>query len=158
MLHSIKVKVNGVDYKSEIEPRMILTDFIRNVAGLTGTHIGCLEGECGACTIILNGEAVNSCTMFAIQADGKEILTVEGLEKDGKLHPLQEAFWESHALQCGFCTPGLLMMSYALLKENPDPTDEEIRVGISGNLCRCTGYINIIKAIKAAAMKMGVEA
>lgn len=147
----IRIKVNGVDYEADVEPRLLLVHFIRDIAGLTGTHVGCDTTNCGACTVILNGKSVKSCTMFAIQADGAEIITVEGLAKDGKLHPIQQAFWDHHGLQCGFCTPGFIMQAYWLLKENPSPTEQEVREGISGNLCRCTGYQNIVKAIMAAA-------
>jgi carbon-monoxide dehydrogenase small subunit len=137
---------------------LLLVHFIREALGLTGTHVGCDTSNCGACTILLNGKPVKSCTMFAVQADGGEIMTVEGLIKDGALHPLQEGFKEEHGLQCGFCTPGMLMSSYALLEKNPEPTDEQIRWGISGNLCRCTGYQNIVKAVQYAAKKMGETA
>jgi carbon-monoxide dehydrogenase small subunit len=150
---TIKVKVNGVEYEKNVEVRKLLVDFIREDLELTGTHIGCEHGVCGACTVLLNGDSAQSCLLFAVQADGAEILTVEGLAVDGKLHPLQEAFWENHGLQCGYCTPGMLMSAVALLKENPKPTDLEIRMGISGNICRCTGYVNIVKAIRAAAEK-----
>ena len=136
---------------------MLLVDLLRDVLGFTGVHIGCDTGHCGACTVIMNGRNVKSCMVFAVQADGADILTVEGLEEDGKLHPIQEAFWENHALQCGYCTPGFLMSALFLLKRNPNPTEEEIRKGIEGNLCRCTGYVNIIKAIKAAAQKMSAS-
>ena len=152
--YPISVTVNGIKYEREVEARKLLVDFIREDLGLTGTHIGCEHGQCGACTIIFNGKSLKSCLMFAVQANGAEILTVEGLAKDGKLHPIQEAFWENHALQCGYCTPGMLMSSYVLLKENPNPTEEEIRKGISGNICRCTGYVNIVKAIKEASKKL----
>ena len=150
----IRVNVNGQWYEADVEPRMLLIDFLRDVLGFTGPHIGCDTGHCGACTVILNGRNVKSCMVLAVQADGAEILTVEGLERDGQLHPLQEAFWENHALQCGYCTPGMLMSAYFLLKRNPNPTEEEIRKAIEGNLCRCTGYVNIVKAIKAAAQKI----
>jgi carbon-monoxide dehydrogenase small subunit len=153
-LHRIRVRVNGVEHEAEVEPRLLLVHFIRDVLGLTGTHVGCDTTNCGACTVIVNGKSVKSCTMFAVQADGAEILTIEGLAKDGELHPIQRAFWENHALQCGFCTPGLIMQAYWLLRENPSPTEEQIRWGISGNLCRCTGYQNIVKAIMAAAKEM----
>jgi carbon-monoxide dehydrogenase small subunit len=149
----IRVKVNGRDREAYIEPRLLLVHFIREVLGLTGTHVGCDTSHCGACTIVLNGKTVKSCTLFAVQADGGELLTVEGLMKDGKLHPLQEGFKEEHGLQCGFCTPGMLMSSYALLQKNGQPSEEEIRWGISGNLCRCTGYQNIVKAVQYAAGK-----
>jgi carbon-monoxide dehydrogenase small subunit len=150
----ITVTVNGRTYTAEAEPRLLLVHFIRDVLNLTGTHIGCDTSSCGACTVIWNGRPVKSCTVFAVQADGTEILTVEGLERDGQLHPVQEGFWEEHGLQCGYCTPGMMMTAVALLAENPDPTEEEIRVAISGNLCRCTGYVNIVKAIQHAARKM----
>jgi len=153
----IRVKVNGRWYEADVEPRMLLIDFLRDVLGFTGPHIGCDTGHCGACTVIMNGRNVKSCMVLAVQADGAEILTVEGLEENGKLHPLQEAFWENHVLQCGYCTPGMLMSAYFLLKRNPNPSEEEIRKAIEGNLCRCTGYVNIVKAIKAAAEKMGKE-
>lgn len=151
---SVKLKVNGVEYEAEVEPRKLLSDFIREDLGLTGTHVGCEHGICGCCTIFFNGVGVRSCLMFAVQADGAELTTVEGLAKDGKLHPLQEAFWENHGLQCGFCTPGMLMSALELLKDNPKPTEQEIRVGISGNICRCTGYYHIVKSIEAASEKM----
>ncbi len=150
----IRVKVNGVDRAAEVEPRLLLVHFIREVLGLTGTHIGCDTTNCGACTVLLGGRAVKSCTIFAVQADEREILTIEGLARDGQLHPLQEGFKDQHALQCGFCTPGMILASYALLKKNPHPSEAEIRTGISGNLCRCTGYQNIVKAVQYAAGKM----
>ena len=153
-LMHVRVKVNGQWYEADVEPRMLLIDMLRDILGFTGPHIGCDTGHCGACTVIMNGRSVKSCMVLAVQADGSEIMTVEGLEKDGKLHPLQEAFWENHALQCGYCTPGQLMSAYFLLSRNPNPSEEEIRKGIEGNLCRCTGYVNIVKAIKAAAQKM----
>jgi aerobic carbon-monoxide dehydrogenase small subunit len=151
---AIQVKVNGRDREALVEPRMLLVHFIRGIPGLTGTHVGCDTSHCGACTVVLDGKTVKSCTMFAVQADGCEVLTVEGLMRNGKLHPLQEGFKEEHGLQCGFCTPGMLMSSYALLSKNPNPSEEEIRWGISGNLCRCTGYQNIVKAVQHAAGKM----
>jgi carbon-monoxide dehydrogenase small subunit len=154
----IKVNINGRSREAAAEPRLLLVHFIREALGLTGTHVGCDTSNCGACTVLLNGKPVKSCTMFAVQADGGEIMTVEGLIKDGALHPLQEGFKEEHGLQCGFCTPGMLMSSYALLEKNPEPTDEQIRWGISGNLCRCTGYQNIVKAVQYAAKKMGETA
>jgi carbon-monoxide dehydrogenase small subunit len=150
----ICLKVNGKRYEETAEPRMTLVDFLREKLGLTGTHIGCEHGVCGACTVLLNGNAVRSCLMFAVQADQAEVATVESLAKNGDLHPLQQAFWEHHALQCGFCTPGFLMTAYAFLQENHAPSAEEIRLAISGNLCRCTGYENIIKAIAAASHVM----
>ena len=148
----IKVKVNGMEYIREVEPRMLLSDFLRHELGLTGTHVGCEHGVCGACTVMFDGEPVRSCLTLAVTADGHEIKTVEGLSSDPeKLHPLQEAFWNSHALQCGFCTPGFLMTIVPFLEKNPDPTEDEIRDAISGNLCRCTGYQHIVEAIKIAA-------
>jgi aerobic carbon-monoxide dehydrogenase small subunit len=150
----IRVKVNGVDRQAEAEPRLLLVHFVREALGLTGTHIGCDTTSCGACTVLLDGRAVKSCTLFAVQADGREILTIEGVARNGQLHPLQEGFKEEHGLQCGFCTPGMILTSYALLKKNPHPTEPEIRRGISGNLCRCTGYQNIVKAVQYAARKM----
>jgi carbon-monoxide dehydrogenase small subunit len=150
----IKLKVNGWDYKLSVEPRLLLVDMIRNELSLTGTHIGCETTYCGACTVLLNGRTVKSCTVFAVQADQGEILTVEGLEQEGQLHPLQEAFARHHGLQCGYCTPGLLLSAYHLLAKNPKPDDKQIRKGIAGNTCRCTGYQNIIESIKAAAGEM----
>ena len=152
--YAINLTVNGIKYEKEVEARKLLVDFIREDIGLTGTHIGCEHGQCGACTVVFNGKSLKSCLMFAVQADGAEILTVEGLAKDEKLHPIQEAFWENHGLQCGYCTPGVLMSSYVLLKENPQPSEEDIREGITGNICRCTGYVNIVKAIKEASKKI----
>ncbi len=149
----IKVKVNGKAYELSVEPRMLLVEMIREDLDLTGTHIGCDTTYCGACTVLFNGLPVKSCTMFAVQADGAEITTVEGLEKDGQLHPLQQAFVERHGLQCGYCTPGMLMSGVYLLREHPHPTEQEMRKGIAGNTCRCTGYQNIFKAIEAAAGK-----
>jgi len=147
----IKLTVNGQEAAGSVEPRTLLIHFLREQLGLTGSHIGCETSHCGACTVDLNGKSVKSCTVFAVQADGGEILTVEGLAQDGELHPLQAAFVEDHGLQCGFCTPGILVRAHRLLQENPDPSDAEVRVGISGNLCRCTGYQNIVKAIRNAA-------
>ena len=150
----ITVKVNGVEYEREVDPKRLLVDFLRDDLELTGTHVGCEHGFCGACTVLLNGRSIRSCLMFAVQADGAEIMTVEGLAEDGKLHPLQEAFREHHALQCGFCTPGMLIVTYELLKDNPDPTEEEVRLAVAGVLCRCTGYKQIVDAVMAAAPKM----
>jgi carbon-monoxide dehydrogenase small subunit len=150
---TINVIVNGERHTEEVEPRLLLVHYLRDVLRLTGTHIGCETSLCGACTVILNGQAVKSCTVLAVQVDGGEILTVEGLEKDGKLHPLQEGFWEEHGLQCGYCTPGMIMAAYQLLQRNPHPTDEQIRHGLEGNLCRCTGYQHIVKAVQYAAKK-----
>jgi carbon-monoxide dehydrogenase small subunit len=152
--HHISVTINGTPYEGDVEARMLLVHWIRDTLGLTGTHIGCDTTSCGACTILVDGKATKSCTMFAVQADGRQVMTVEGLEQNGKLHPLQEGFHEEHALQCGYCTPGMMMTSLALLQRNPNPTEHEIRVGISGNLCRCTGYVNIVKAVQFAAKKM----
>jgi aerobic carbon-monoxide dehydrogenase small subunit len=153
----VRVMVNGRDRQASVEPRLLLVHFIREVLQLTGTHVGCDTSHCGACTVLLNGKTVKSCTMFAVQADGGELLTVEGLSANGQLHPLQEGFKEEHGLQCGFCTPGMLMSSYALLRNNPRPSEEEIRWGISGNLCRCTGYQNIVSAVRYAARKMAKD-
>jgi aerobic carbon-monoxide dehydrogenase small subunit len=150
----MRVTMNGTAREAEVEPRMLLVHFIREALGLTGTHIGCDTTSCGACTVMLNGRPVKSCTIFAVQANGGEVMTVEGLATGGALHPLQEGFWSEHGLQCGFCTPGMLMSAYGLLERNPDPSEEEIRLAISGNLCRCTGYVNIVKAIRTAATKM----
>jgi len=150
----IRIKVNGTDREAEVEPRLLLVHCIRDVFGLTGTHIGCDTSHCGACSVILDGKAVKSCTLFAVQAHGTEVMTVEGLEQNGKLHPIQEGFWQEHGLQCGFCTPGMMMTATAFLKENPKPTEDEIRVAISGNLCRCTGYVNIVKSVQYAAEKL----
>ena len=150
----VSVKVNGRQREAMVEPRMLLVHFIRDVLGLTGTHVGCDTSHCGACTVVLDGKTVKSCTVFAPQADGCEILTVEGLIQNGQMHPLQEGFKEEHGLQCGFCTPGMLMSSYVLLQNNQNPSEEEIRWGISGNLCRCTGYQNIVKAVQYAAGKL----
>jgi carbon-monoxide dehydrogenase small subunit len=150
----IKLTINGVPYSHEVEPRLLLVHYIRDVVGLTGTHIGCDTSQCGACTIMLNGMAVKCCTLLAVQADGAEILTIEGLAKDGQLHPIQEGFWEKHGLQCGYCTPGMIMAAYQLLRRIPNPTEAEIRHNLEGNLCRCTGYHNIVKAIQYAAEKM----
>ncbi len=150
----IKLTVNGQEAEGSVEPRTLLIHFLREQLGLTGSHIGCETTHCGACTVDLNGKSVKSCTVFAVQADGGEILTVEGLAQGGELHPLQAAFAEDHGLQCGFCTPGMLVRAHRLLQENPDPSDEAVRAGISGNLCRCTGYQNIVKAIRTAAQAM----
>ena len=154
----IRIKVNGADMEADVESRLLLVHCIRDVFGLTGTHIGCDTTHCGACTVHLDGKPIKSCTLFAVQADGCEIKTVEGLEQDGKLHPVQEGFWQEHGLQCGFCTPGMMMTSVALLKEKPNPSEDEIRFAISGNLCRCTGYMNIVKSIQYAAQKLRQEA
>jgi carbon-monoxide dehydrogenase small subunit len=153
----VRVKVNGGEHEAEIEPRVLLVHFIRDVLGLTGTHVGCDTTSCGACTVLLDGRPVKSCTLFAVQTDGAEIRTIEGMSQGGQLHPLQEGFKEEHGLQCGFCTPGMILSAYALLQKNPHPTEKEIRWGISGNLCRCTGYQNIVKAVQYAANKMEGE-
>jgi aerobic-type carbon monoxide dehydrogenase small subunit (CoxS/CutS family) len=150
----IRITVNGQAREGWTEPRRLLVDFLREDLGLTGTHVGCEHGICGACTVMLNGEAARSCLMLAVQADGAELMTVEGLERDGKMHPLQEAFWEHHGLQCGFCTPGMLIVAYDFLRVNPDPSEEEIREALSAVLCRCTGYQGIVRAVKAAAERM----
>jgi carbon-monoxide dehydrogenase small subunit len=154
---NITVKVNGKDHTAAVEPRLLLVHFIREVLGLTGTHIGCDTTNCGACTILLDGRPVKSCTMFAVQVDGREVSTIEGVAQNGALHPLQEGFKEKHGLQCGFCTPGMIMSTYALLQKNPQPTEQDIRWGISGNLCRCTGYQNIVKAVQYAAEKLSAK-
>ena len=150
----INVTVNGEAHSAEVEPRLLLVHFIRETLGLTGTHIGCDTTHCGACTVHLDGRPVKSCTVFAVQANGRTVNTVEGLEQDGALHPIQEAFTEEHGLQCGFCTPGMMMTGVAFLQDNPDPSDDEIRTAISGNLCRCTGYVNIVKSYQSAAEKL----
>jgi aerobic carbon-monoxide dehydrogenase small subunit len=150
----ITCTINGKVYKGTAPPRMLLIHFIRDELNLTGSNIGCDTGHCGACTIIFNGKSAKSCMVLAVQAEGAEMMTVEGLAKGDKLHPIQEAFWENHGLQCGYCTPGMLMSAYFLLQRNPSPSDAEIRAGLDGNLCRCTGYVNIVKAVKAAATKM----
>ena len=151
---NITVKVNGVEHTENVEPRLLLVHFIRENLRLTGTHIGCDTSHCGACTVVVDGKALKSCTMFAIQANGRDVLTVEGLEQDGQLHPLQEGFFQEHGLQCGYCTPGMLMTGFAYLQSNPSPSEDEIRHAISGNLCRCTGYVNIVKAYQYAAQKL----
>lgn len=150
----VRVTINGTEREGEVEPRLLLVHFIRDVLRLTGTHIGCDTTHCGACTVLVDGTPIKSCTMLAVQANGKKILTVEGLEQNGNLHPVQEGFWQEHGLQCGFCTPGMQMTACAFLQRNPNPSEDEIRVAISGNLCRCTGYMNIVKAIQYAANKM----
>jgi carbon-monoxide dehydrogenase small subunit len=150
----LQVTVNGERRESEVEPRLLLVHYLRDVLGLTGTRVGCDTSNCGACTVHLDGEAVKSCTVLAVQADGSEITTIEGLGRYEDLHPLQAAFWESHALQCGFCTPGMIMAAADLLRRNPDPSEEDVRHGLEGNLCRCTGYQNIVKAVMAAAERL----
>ncbi|HXF83059.1 MAG TPA: (2Fe-2S)-binding protein [bacterium] len=154
MARRIAVTINGAAHQAEVEPRLLLVHFIREVAGLTGTHIGCDTTNCGACTVLLDGRPVKSCTIFAVQADGREVMTVEGLARNGQLHPVQEGFHERHGLQCGFCTPGMMITAYALLQRHPHPTEDEIRWAISGNLCRCTGYVNIVEAIRYAAEQL----
>jgi len=152
---SVRVRVNGEDAMRDVEPRLLLVHFLRDELGLTGAHVGCDTSNCGACTILLDGESVKSCTMFAVQADGRKLTTIEGMQDaNGDMHPIQEAFRENHGLQCGFCTPGMVMQAAWLLKENPDPSEREIRLGLSGNLCRCTGYQNIVKSISEAAKVM----
>ena len=158
MAHAhVSIEVNGTEYQREVEPRQLLVHFIRDEIGLTGTHVGCDTSNCGACTCHLDGEAVKSCTVLAVQADGCRVTTIEGLGTEDALHPMQEAFWEQHGLQCGYCTPGMIMAATDLLKRNPNPTEEEVRKGLEGNLCRCTGYQNIVKAVMSAA-KVGVPA
>ena len=154
----ITVTVNGEQHEADVEPRLLLVHFLRDNLGLTGTHVGCDTSNCGACTIHVNGRSTKSCTMLAVQADGNSITTIEGMANGATLHPLQQAFWDQHGLQCGFCTPGMIMQSAWLLGENPDPSEEEIREGISGNLCRCTGYVNIVKAVQQAAGEMRAAA
>ena len=151
MTQKITININGNDCTAEVEPRLLLVHFIREVANLTGTHVGCDTTSCGACTIVLDGKPIKSCTLFAVQADGKQVMTVEGLAQDGKLHPVQEAFHEKHGLQCGFCTPGMILSSAALLDEDPHPDRNKIRAALSGNLCRCTGYQKIVDAVEAVA-------
>jgi aerobic carbon-monoxide dehydrogenase small subunit len=152
--HQVSITVNGQTYNREIESRLLLVHFIREELSLTGTHIGCDTTNCGACTVLLDGQAVKSCTIFAVTAHGKEVETIEGVAQNGALHPLQEGFWEKHGLQCGYCTPGMIMSAKHLLSKNPNPTEDEIRHGISGNLCRCTGYNKIVEAVQYAAEKM----
>ncbi len=150
----IQMKVNGADHVSEVEPRLLLVHYLRDVLNLTGTHVGCDTSQCGACTVVVDGRSVKACTMFAAQADGAEITTIEGLARDGKLHPLQEGFWERHGLQCGFCTPGMILAAWQLLERNPRPSEEQIRCALEGNYCRCTGYHNIVRAVQFAAAKL----
>jgi carbon-monoxide dehydrogenase small subunit len=153
MKKAISINVNGVTYQHEVEPRLLLVHYLRDVLNLTGTHIGCETSLCGACTILLDGQAVKSCTMFAVQADGANITTIEGLAKNGELHPMQQGFWEQHGLQCGYCTPGMIIAGAQILERNPNPSQEEIRHGLEGNLCRCTGYQHIVEAVQYAAKK-----
>jgi carbon-monoxide dehydrogenase small subunit len=159
MKHKVSITVNGQEREDDVEPRLLLVHYLRDVAGLTGTHVGCDTSQCGACTVHLDGRAVKSCTLFAVQADGHQVRTIEGLASaDGTLHPIQQAFWDEHGLQCGYCTPGFIMAAAYLLEQNPTPTDDEIRKGLEGNLCRCTGYVNIVKAVAAASHKMSGSA
>ncbi len=154
----IRINVNGKAIEATVEPRLLLVHFLREVAGLTGAHVGCETTVCGACTVLLEGRAVKSCTMFAVQADGKQVTTIEGLARNGELHPVQEAFWNEHGLQCGFCTPGMILTSVQILTDQPDLGRDEIRHGLEGNLCRCTGYMHIVNAVRAAAKKMAATA
>ena len=156
--HTVNIEINGLNITSEVDSRMLLIHFLREELQMTGTHIGCDTSSCGACTVLMDGRSIKSCTLFTIQANGKSLTTIEGLENGGKLHPLQEGFHEEHGLQCGFCTPGMIMRAVEILEKNPNPTEEEIRWGISGNLCRCTGYVNIVKSVQYAAEKMQKEA
>ncbi|HSG85173.1 MAG TPA: (2Fe-2S)-binding protein [Candidatus Limnocylindrales bacterium] len=150
----VRITVNGEAREADVEPRLLLVHFLRDVAGLTGTHVGCDTSNCGACTVLVDGESAKSCTMLAVMADGAEVTTIEGMAQGAQLHPLQQAFWDQHGLQCGFCTPGMIMEASWLLARNPDPNEQEIREGIAGNLCRCTGYVNIVKAIQQAAEEL----
>jgi carbon-monoxide dehydrogenase small subunit len=152
---NVRLNVNGVEHELDVEPRLLLVHALRDQLGLTGTHVGCDTSNCGACTVHLNGEAVKSCTIFAVQAEGEQLTTIEGLGTEEDLHPMQEAFWNNHGLQCGYCTPGMIMAASALLTENPDPSEDEVRHALEGNLCRCTGYHNIVKAVLDAASKSG---
>jgi carbon-monoxide dehydrogenase small subunit len=154
MKKNVRIVINGAEHRAEVEPRLLLVHFLREVAGLTGTHIGCETSLCGACTVLLDGMAVKSCTVLAVQADGRSVMTIEGLAASENLHPIQEAFWEEHGLQCGYCTPGMILCAHDLLQQNASPSEEEIRDGIGGNLCRCTGYQHIVNAVKAASRKM----
>lgn len=156
MKQAISINVNGVDHQAEVEPRLLLVHYLRDLLGLTGTHIGCETSICGACSVLLDGQAVKSCTMFAVQADGANITTIEGLANNGNLHPVQEGFWEKHGLQCGYCTPGMIIAATQLIDRNPNPSRDEIRHGLEGNLCRCTGYQHIVEAVEYAAKKRNV--
>jgi len=151
MKHTIRVTINGRLYEEDVEPRLLLSHFLRENIGITGTHIGCVVGECGACTVLLDGQLIKSCLQFAVQADGREITTIEGLAQGGELNPIQEAFVKHYALQCGYCTPGMVLASYALLRRHPNPSEAQIRRGLAGNLCMCTGYVQIVEAVQAAA-------
>lgn len=155
MKQAISINVNGVDHHDEVEPRLLLVHYLRDLLGLTGTHVGCETSICGACTVLVDGQAVKSCTMFAVQAHGANITTIEGLATNGSLHPVQEGFWEKHGLQCGYCTPGMIIAAAQLIDRNPNPSREEIRHGLEGNLCRCTGYQHIVEAVEYAAKKQG---
>jgi carbon-monoxide dehydrogenase small subunit len=157
LTHAITVTVNGQERSAEVEPRLLLVHFLRETLGLTGTHVGCDTTSCGACTVLVDGRPIKSCTFLAVQADGREVTTVEGLMRDGELHPIQEGFKEEHGLQCGFCTPGMMLTATALLKENPNPSEEEIRWALAGNVCRCTGYQNIVNAVQWTAARMAEE-
>ena len=154
MKHPVSVNVNGVNHQADVEPRLLLVHFLRENLGLTGTNIGCDTSQCGACTVVIDGQAVKSCTVLAVQADGSKITTIEGLATNGALHPLQQAFWDNHGLQCGFCTPGMILTAWDLIKNNPKPSEADVRHGIDGNLCRCTGYQNIVAAVQEAATRM----
>ena len=156
--HTVTIEINGSSFTREVDSRLLLVHFLRENLQMTGTHIGCDTSNCGACTVLMDGRSIKTCTVYTVQANGKSLTTIEGMEKEGKLHPLQEGFHEEHGLQCGFCTPGMIMRAAELLEKNPNPSEEEIRVGISGNLCRCTGYVNIIKAVQYAAEKIQKEA
>jgi carbon-monoxide dehydrogenase small subunit len=153
MKQAISINVNGVDHSGEVEPRLLLVHYLRDVLGLTGTHVGCETSICGACTVLLDGQAVKSCTMFAVQADGSNLTTIEGFAANGNLHPVQEGFWEKHGLQCGYCTPGMIIAASQIIDRNPNPSKDEIRHGLEGNLCRCTGYQHIVEAVEYAAAK-----
>jgi len=154
MNHSVSITVNGVSHRDEVEPRLLLVHYVRETLGLTGTKVGCDTGQCGACTVLMDGQAVKACMVLAVQADGSQLTTIEGLAENGKFHPLQEAFWEKHGLQCGYCTPGMILAACHLLERNPNPTEAQIRHGLEGNLCRCTGYQNIVAAVKEAGKRM----
>jgi len=155
--HTVTIEINGSSFTREVDSRLLLVHFLRENLQMTGTHIGCDTTHCGACTVLMDGRSIKTCTVYAVQANGKSLTTIEGLENGGKLHPLQEGFHEEHGLQCGFCTPGMIMRAVELLGKNPNPTEDEIRTGISGNLCRCTGYVNIVKSVQYAAEKMKAE-
>ena len=155
--HTVTIEINGSSFTREVDSRLLLVHFLRENLQMTGTHIGCDTSNCGACTVLMDGRSIKTCTVYTVQANGKSLTTIEGMETEGKLHPLQEGFHEEHGLQCGFCTPGMIMRAVELLEKNPNPTEDEIRVGISGNLCRCTGYVNIIKSVQYAAEKMKAE-